>query len=195
MSEQEGKSFELDGTRPIESGEIEVVDTYEEDGTRPIAKGRDFLLGDEGGEENVDKSPDTKNQKDKTDKVSAGSNAEEVVDTFKEDGTRPIKSGEIEVADTFEEDGTRPIAESPDFLKNNQNEPAKSSQASSSSGKEVAKTKGKNLIGNGSREVVDTFEADGTRPIMSNKYDVVDTLDVDGERPITDESNINSQQS
>ena len=188
MSEQEEKSFELDGTRPIESGDIEVVDTYEEDGTRPIAKGRDFLVRDAGGEENANKSADAGDKKEK----ATGSDVEDVVDTFEEDGTRPIKSGDIEVADTFKEDGTRPIAESPDFLKNNQNESTESSQASSSSGKEVAKTEGKNS-GSGGREVVDTFEADGTRPIMSNKYDVVDTLDVDGERPITDESNINSQ--
>jgi hypothetical protein len=48
--------------------------------------------------------------------------------TFEEDGTRPIQSGDIEVADTFEEDGIRPIAKSPDYLvidrttENNQSE-------------------------------------------------------------------------
>ena len=193
MSEQEEKSFELDGTRPIDNSDIEVVDTYEEDGTRPIAKGLDFLVRDEGGEAiNTNKSADAGDKKEK----ATGSDEGDVVDTYEEDGTRPIKSAEIEVADTYEEDGTRPIAESPDFLlRNNQNESTESSKASSSKDKEVAKTEGKNSVGIGRREVVDTFEADGTRPIMSNKYDVVDTLDVDGKRPITDESNINSQQS
>lgn len=187
MSEQE-KSFELDGTRPIESADMEVVDTFEEDGTRPIAKGRDFLVRDESGE-----AADT--NIDAGERKATASDIEDVVDTYEEDGTRPIKSGDIEVADTYQEDGTRPIAESPDFLKNNQNRSTQSSGTSSSSDKKAVKTEDKNPVDSGEREVVDTFEADGTRPIMSNKYAVVDTLNVDGERPITNESNINSQQS
>ena len=188
MNEQQGKSFELDGTRPIEDSEIEVVDTFEEDGTRPIAKGRDFLVKDAA---QVDTSVEPKNQENRAN----ASQPDDVVDTFAEDGIRPIKSSQIEVADTFEEDGTRPIGESPDFLlRNEPDKSAKSAQTSSSSSNEVAKTEVENSVGSGGREVVDTFEADGTRPIMSNKYDVVDTLNVDGKRPITDESNLNSQQ-
>ena len=64
MSEQEEKSFELDGTRPIEDGEIEVVDTFEEDGTRPIAKGRDFLVRDDLTEDA--NNSDRQSQKDNT---------------------------------------------------------------------------------------------------------------------------------
>ena len=109
--------------------------------------------------------------------------------TFEVDGTRPIDSGDLEVADTYEEDGIRPIAESPAYLvRDNQTKPDQSSTSKSSSDQdEETKEDQKSTVGSGGREVVDTFEADGTRPIMSNKYEIVDTLDIDGERPITSE--------
>lgn len=108
--------------------------------------------------------------------------------TFEEDGTRPIASGEIEIAETFEEDGVRPIAQSPDFLlTNSQNKEAHPADADG-----VIEVDGKRPVNNSEVKVVDTFEADGTRPIMANKYQVVDTLDIDGNRPITSESNLNT---
>ena len=100
----------------------------------------------------------------------------------------PIVSGEMDVADTFKEDGTRPIAESPDFLLQNNDKDASSTSGSqdnsaiatdSQSGSDVTDDR-----------VVDTFESDGTRPVMANEYEVVDTLGVDGNRPITNESYI-----
>lgn len=113
--------------------------------------------------------------------------------TFEEDGTRPIASGEIEIAETFEEDGIRPIAQSPDFLlTNSQNEEALSPPNGSLDADKVIEVDGKRPVDNSEVKVVDTFEADGTRPIMANKYQVVDTLDIDGNRPITSESNLNT---
>lgn len=107
--------------------------------------------------------------------------------SFELDGTRPIKNSEMEVADTFEEDGIRPIAESPDFLVNSDRH--KTEDNSSGSGNLDAdkgiKTNEKRHINNNGVKVVDTFEEDGTRPIMANEYEVVDTLNIDGERPIT----------
>lgn len=41
---QKDLTFEEDGIRPIESGDIEIVDTFEEDGIRPIAKSPDYLV-------------------------------------------------------------------------------------------------------------------------------------------------------
>lgn len=109
------KTFELDGTRPIESGEIEVVDTFEEDGTRPIAESPDFLVR-ENKNFNREKRPvslgsldanrvikvDGKRPVDKSDV--------DVVDTFEDDGKRPIMSNKYQVVDTLNIDGERPIA-------------------------------------------------------------------------------------
>ena len=187
--QQEPKTFEEDGTRPIDDGNIEVADTFEEDGTRPIAKGPDFLVQNQ------------KNQADLSNKQSTSDNDNEDNSqaegrVFKEDGTRPIKDGDIEVADTFEEDGTRPIAKGPDFLvqnRKNQTDPTHQKSArddnedNSQAESRVLKVDGKRPIDNSDVDVADTFEEDGTRPIMKNKYDVVDTLDIDGERPITSE--------
>lgn len=67
MSEhQENKTFAVDGTRPIESGDIEVVDTFEEDGIRPIAESPDYLVRNRGAENNdrdnrKSQTPSTKN--------------------------------------------------------------------------------------------------------------------------------------
>lgn len=104
--------------------------------------------------------------------------------TFEADGTRPIESGDIKVADTFEEDGTRPIAESPDFLVSERAKP----------GSEADRHTQNNNLDNPQKttdtlNIVDTFEADGERPIMANKYEVVDTINIDGERPITRSNN------
>jgi hypothetical protein len=113
--------------------------------------------------------------------------------TFEEDGTRPIASGEIKIAETFEEDGIRPIAQSPDFLvRDNQTEetdcPPTSDSLDADRVIEVDEKRPIDIDNSDSEaEVVDTFEADGTRPIMSNKYQVVDTLNIDGTRPITSE--------
>ena len=105
--------------------------------------------------------------------------------TFKEDGIRPIESGDIQVADTFEEDGTRPIAKSPDFLLQNTASQSSESDSQNLDNNKVLEIDGKRPVDNSNVEVVDTFQADGERPIMANKYEIVDTLDIDGERPIT----------
>ena len=186
MSEQqEPKTFEEDGTRPIKSGEIEVADTFEEDGTRPIAKGPDYLV------QNQKTQTDSKEQQSSANEENARTQDDERV--FEEDGIRPIKSGEMEVADTFEEDGTRPIAKGPDYLVQNQKtqtdskERQSSTDNDSSQASEGLEIDGSRPIDDSDVEVVDTFEEDGTRPIMANEYEVVDTIKTDGERPITSE--------
>lgn len=114
MSEQEdNKTFKLDGTRSMESGEINVVDTFQEDGVRPIAESPDFL---------VNKHPNTVNDRPPTsDSLDAEQVIEidgerpvdksntRVVNTFEADGERPIISNKYEVVDTFEAGGERPI--------------------------------------------------------------------------------------
>lgn len=109
--------------------------------------------------------------------------------SFELDGTRPIKNSEMEVADTFEEDGTRPIAESPDFLVNSERHETEdnSQDPDNLDANKAIKIDKKRSVNNSSVKVVDTFEEDGTRPVMANKYEVVDTLNIDGERPITSE--------
>jgi hypothetical protein len=49
-NQQDHKTFEEDGIRPIASGEIEIADTFEEDGIRPIAESPDFLVRDSQSE-------------------------------------------------------------------------------------------------------------------------------------------------
>lgn len=108
---------------------------------------------------------------------------------FEADGTRPIVSGEVDVADTYEEDGTRPIGESPDFLLQNNQSQSETKSSTTTSSKNSSPTKAdSDPVDINDERVVDTFEADGTRPIMENQYEVVDTLNVDGDRPITNES-------
>ena len=112
MNEQD-KTFEADGTRPIVDGEVEVVDTYEEDGTRPIGESPDFLLqNDRGQSEN--KGSNTTSSKDNSAIKADGEspvdiNDERVVDTFEADGTRPIMENQYDVVDTLNVDGDRPI--------------------------------------------------------------------------------------
>ncbi|MEY4519642.1 MAG: hypothetical protein RLZZ499_2242 [Cyanobacteriota bacterium] len=48
--QQDNKTFEEDGIRPIASGEMEIADTFEEDGIRPIAESPDFLVKDSQSE-------------------------------------------------------------------------------------------------------------------------------------------------
>ena len=107
--------------------------------------------------------------------------------TFKEDGIRPIESGDIEVADTFEEDGTRPVAKSPDFLLTEEKNKEDSDRPTASENSATSETEQEQSTDTLDPRVVDTFEEDGTRPIMANKYEVVDTINVDGDRPITSE--------
>ncbi|MEN9518024.1 MAG: hypothetical protein RLZZ381_612 [Cyanobacteriota bacterium] len=56
--QQDNKTFEEDGIRPIVSGEIKIADTFEEDGIRPIAESPDFLVRDNQNEK-IDRSPTT----------------------------------------------------------------------------------------------------------------------------------------
>lgn len=132
-----------------------------------------------------------------------------------------LESGELleqvylkEVVDTFKEDGIRPIAKSPDFLLGNRNqeksnlEPEKqepkdtensklavqnSTSESDLANQKTLKIDGERPVDNSSVKVVDTFEADGDRPIVAHPTEIVDTINVDGERPI-DSSNLNADQ-
>ncbi|MEL6440382.1 MAG: hypothetical protein AAFQ80_14135 [Cyanobacteria bacterium J06621_8] len=90
----------------------------------------------------------------------------------------------MEVANTFEDDGTRPIAKSPDFLIRETESLELKSITSSRSDDSKAIVETKKRPKKYSR-VVNTFEDDGERPIMSNKYQIVGTLNIDGKRPIT----------
>ena len=110
MSEQ-NKSFEADGTRPIESGEIEVADTFEEDGTRPIGESPDYLV-----RENSDRQESNSQNSERVLKIDGkgpvNNSDVKVVDTFEADGERPIMSNKYEVVDTLDVDGERPITSS-----------------------------------------------------------------------------------
>lgn len=109
--QQDNKTFEADGTRPIENGEMEVADTFEEDGTRPIAESPDYLVRDNQSEQG-DRPTNTNSDPNTIDidgKRPVDKNDVEVVDTFSEDGTRPIMSNKYEVVDTLDIDGERPI--------------------------------------------------------------------------------------
>lgn len=97
MSEQDNKTFEADGTRPIQSSAIEVADTFEEDGIRPIAQSPSFLVKDN---QNQKKHPVSE------DSLDVGKIADKTIEV---DGQRPVDSSEVKVVDTFEDDGTRPI--------------------------------------------------------------------------------------
>ncbi|WP_019509607.1 hypothetical protein [Pleurocapsa sp. PCC 7319] len=115
MSEQEdNKTFELDGTRPIESGEINVVDTFQEDGVRPIAESPDFLVNKNPS--TVDDRPTSSDSLDAEQVVEidgkrpVDKSEVKVVDTFEDDGERPIMSNKYEVVDTFQAGGERPIS-------------------------------------------------------------------------------------
>ncbi len=118
---QEDRTFKADGTRPIESGDIQVADSFEEDGIRPIAKSPDYLVGNRATENN--NKDNCKSEKasvegsDRQVKVSSNINKESPIDSnnleednlLKVDGERPVDNSEVKVVDTFEEDGTRPI--------------------------------------------------------------------------------------
>ncbi|MEM7759692.1 MAG: hypothetical protein AAF298_16420 [Cyanobacteria bacterium P01_A01_bin.40] len=115
MSEQQNqKSFELDGTRPIESSEMEVAATFEADGTRPIAESPDFLVRKQGNSA-MEHTPTSSGNLDPDQLIEidgkrpVDNSAVEVVDTFEADGTRPIMSNKYEVVDTLDIDGERPI--------------------------------------------------------------------------------------
>jgi hypothetical protein len=108
---------------------------------------------------------------------------------YQEDGIRPIGEPHIEIADTFQEDGIRPIGESPDFLVSESHQSISDDAAHSQKNREPENTNIQNSqIDISHPEVVDTFEADGERPIMADKYKVVDTLNIDGQRPITSDN-------
>ena len=110
---KDNKTFELDGTRPIENSQIEIADSFEEDGTRPIAESPDFLVRDTQAEANL--SPTVSGTLDEDQAVEidgkrpVDNSGMEVVDTFEADGTRPIMSNKYEVVDTLDIDGQRPI--------------------------------------------------------------------------------------
>ncbi len=187
MSEQQPETFEADGTRPIKSTDMEIVDTFEEDGTRPIADSPDFLTNNSPNQEHsssIKEQTSTKTDNSNSDTLVVNSERQadaalnineknspaDSTDTDKVleiDGERPIVEGHGNVVDTLDIDGERPVT------------------ASNLDTDKVLKVDGERPVDNSDVEVVDSFEADGERPIMANKYEVVDTLDIDGERPIT----------
>lgn len=113
MSEPQ-KSFEADGTRPIENTDLEIADTFNEDGKRPIAESPDFLTQNQESAENSDR-PSVDNAKPETDTLNVDGERPidnkdvKVVDTFQADGERPIMANKYEVVDTLDIDGERPI--------------------------------------------------------------------------------------
>lgn len=54
--EQDNKTFEEDGIRPITSGEMEIAETFEEDGIRPIGESPDFLVRDSNSQKTGQKT-------------------------------------------------------------------------------------------------------------------------------------------
>lgn len=99
------KSFEVDGTRPIENTDLEIADTFEEDGKRPIAESPDFLTQNQ---DIASESSSSKEPAENSDRSSVD-NAETDTDTLNVDGERPIDNKDVKVVDTFEADGKRPI--------------------------------------------------------------------------------------
>lgn len=104
---RESQTFEADGSRPIESANIEIVDTFEEDGIRPIAKGSE-IVGRNQEPENDDCN-DSKTASITNRHTSVRSDEVKEENQLKIDGERPMRNHDIKVVDTFEEDGTRPI--------------------------------------------------------------------------------------
>ncbi|MEM8830869.1 MAG: hypothetical protein AAGE96_16140 [Cyanobacteria bacterium P01_G01_bin.19] len=94
----DNKTFELDGTRPIESSKMKVADTFEDDGTRPIGESPDFLITDRHND----------SESDRTSRPVSSSNLDTDL-AIEIDGKRPVDTKDVEVVDTFEDDGTRPI--------------------------------------------------------------------------------------
>lgn len=111
---QKDNTFEEDGIRPIESGDIEVADTFKEDGIRPIAKSPDYLVPNRTTENNDRDNPKSETpstqKSDRPAKTSSNINSDlKVVDTFSEDGIRPIMANNYQIVDTLNVDGERPI--------------------------------------------------------------------------------------
>ncbi|MBE9166614.1 hypothetical protein IQ238_03375 [Pleurocapsales cyanobacterium LEGE 06147] len=103
MSEhQEYKTFEEDGTRPIESRDIEVADTFKEDGIRPIAESPDYLVRNRATENN-----DEDNCKSET--PSTENSAREVRVPLNIKDEPIIDSSNLEAGNILEIDGKRPI--------------------------------------------------------------------------------------
>ncbi|WP_144876378.1 hypothetical protein, partial [Hyella patelloides] len=108
MNEQSNnKTFKEDGIRPIESTDVNIVDTFEEDGTRPIAESPDFLVRNRQDKDNLkaQKSENKSTEKNNSE-IKNTSNENKVLEI---DGQRPVDSSSTEVVDTFEADGKRPI--------------------------------------------------------------------------------------
>lgn len=143
--DQENKTFEAAGTRPIESGEVEIVDTFKEDGIRPIVKGFDYVtrqqitIKDDSDNHESKTSLITTNDDSEADEIlnidnngSTDSDNVEADKMLEIDGERPVNNSNVQVVDTFEADGTRPIMAN-------------------------------------KYEVVDTINIDGDRPITSHQ--------------------------
>ncbi len=180
MNEQEPKTFEADGTRPIKNTEMEVADTFEEDGTRPIAESPDFLTNNRPNRDStiiikevivkesnsladgknisgtVDKiDPETEDALNINEASPEANNALDADRVLEVDGKRPVDKSNVEVVDTLQIDGERPIVE------------------------------GDKPNGMASqRAVVDTLDIDGERPITSSTLDTDKVLKVDGKRPV-----------
>lgn len=104
MSEPQ-KSFEADGTRPIENTDLEIADTFNEDGKRPIAESPDFLT------QNQDMASENSSSEEPAENsaLSSVDSVESETDTLNVDGERPIDNSDVKVVDSFEADGERPI--------------------------------------------------------------------------------------
>jgi hypothetical protein len=107
---QEKKTYKEDGIRPIEQGEVEIVNTFQEDGNRPIGKSPDFLIPERNNLLNDSEQQNTNIQPNKIENYRPVDSSDlSLADTFEVDGTRPIMTNKYRVVDTLDIDGQRPI--------------------------------------------------------------------------------------
>ena len=99
-------SFELDGTRPIENTDLEIVDSFEEDGKRPVAESPSFMTQNQ---KDRDLAEDKKSSDRTSSSIEDSKSDTEETETLDVDGKRPIENSDSKVVGTFEDDGKRPI--------------------------------------------------------------------------------------
>ncbi|MGL5944222.1 MAG: hypothetical protein ACRC2S_28405 [Waterburya sp.] len=108
--EQENKTYQEDGIRPIDHTQIEIANTFDEDGNRPIEKSPDFLMTARNIQDPITSGDLDADQVLEIDgKRPVDNSYTEVVNTFEDDGERPIMANKYQVVDTLDIDGQRPI--------------------------------------------------------------------------------------
>lgn len=161
MSEQQtGQSFELDGTRPIARGSIEIANTFEIDGIRPIGESPAYLVA---------KPQDSPQVTDSVTDLAQANVAHQNTLTLV-NHKRPVDRSEITVVNSFEEDGIRPIMANQHQVVGTLNldgvRPITSSNYQPGS---ILEIDGQRPVDRSQITVVDMFEDDGLRPIIARK--------------------------